>query len=94
MVAFPCLPVFPASKSLFCSVVITINQLSAQPPFTTKDGSTIRSILDRTIAPVSNQSLAEATVSPGGSTQRQVRLECMSLSGSRWMHPSVTLRAG
>ena len=26
---------------------MTINQLSEQAPFTTKDGSTIRSILDR-----------------------------------------------
>ena len=33
---------------------MTINQLSVQPPFTTKDGSTIRSILDRTNAPVGN----------------------------------------
>jgi mannose-6-phosphate isomerase-like protein (cupin superfamily) len=49
---------------------MTINQLSAQPPFTTKDGSTIRSILDRTNAPVELQSLAEATVPAGGATQR------------------------
>ena len=49
---------------------MTINRLSAQQPFTTKDGSTIRSILDRTNAPVQNQSLAEATVPAGGSTQR------------------------
>jgi len=37
---------------------MTINQLSEQAPFTTKDGSTIRSILDKTNAPVQNQSLA------------------------------------
>ncbi len=49
---------------------MTINQLSAQPPFTTKDGSTIRSILDRTNAPVQSQSLAEATVPVGQSTAR------------------------
>ena len=49
---------------------MTINQLSTQPHFTTKDGSTIRSILDRTNAPVELQSLAEATISAGGSTQR------------------------
>lgn len=49
---------------------MTINQLSAQPPFTTKDGSTIRSILDRTNAPVQNQSLAEATVPVGQPTER------------------------
>jgi mannose-6-phosphate isomerase-like protein (cupin superfamily) len=47
-----------------------VQNLSAQTPFTTKDGSTIRSILDRTNAPVQNQSLAEARVPAGGSTQR------------------------
>jgi mannose-6-phosphate isomerase-like protein (cupin superfamily) len=49
---------------------MTIVPISTQAPFTTKDGSTIRSILDRTNAPVANQSLAEATVPAGGSTQR------------------------
>ena len=49
---------------------MTINPLSDQPPFTTKDGSTIRSILDRTNAPVANQSLAEATVPVGRPTER------------------------
>lgn len=47
-----------------------VQNLSSQKPFTTKDGSTIRSILDRTNAPVENQSLAEASVPPGGTTQR------------------------
>ena len=49
---------------------MSIQNLSAQPPFITKDGSTIRSILDRTNAPVQNQSLAEARVPAGGTTQR------------------------
>lgn len=49
---------------------MTVQNLSAQQPFTTKDGSTIRSILDRTNAPVQNQSLAEAQVPAGTSTQR------------------------
>lgn len=49
---------------------MTVLPLDAQPPFTTKDGSTIRSILDRTNAPVRNQSLAEARVPAGGATQR------------------------
>src|SRR6187397_2184059 len=49
---------------------MTINPLSAQKPFTTKDGSTIRSILDRTNAPVEMQSLAEASLPAGGATQR------------------------
>ncbi len=44
--------------------------LEAQAPFTTKDGSTIRSILDRTNAPVAQQSLAEARVAAGGATER------------------------
>lgn len=47
-----------------------IQNLDAQSPFTTKDGSTIRSILDRTNAPVENQSLAEARVPTGSATQR------------------------
>ncbi len=49
---------------------MTVLNLNAQPPFTTKDGSTIRSLLDRTNAPVQLQSLAEATLPPHGSTQR------------------------
>ena len=49
---------------------MTINQLSAQLPFTTKDGSTIRSILDLTNAPVKNQSLAEANIPVGRPTER------------------------
>ena len=49
---------------------LTINHLDQQKPFITKDGSTIRSILDKTNAPVENQSLAEATVPAGGATER------------------------
>jgi mannose-6-phosphate isomerase-like protein (cupin superfamily) len=49
---------------------MTIVPISSQRPFTTKDGSTIRSILDRTNAPVANQSLAEATIPARGATQR------------------------
>jgi mannose-6-phosphate isomerase-like protein (cupin superfamily) len=49
---------------------MTVQNLSAQLPFITKDGSTIRSILDRTNAPVQNQSLAEASVPAGGRTER------------------------
>ena len=37
-------------------------------PFLTKDGSEIRSILDRTNSSAANQSLAEATLPPGGAT--------------------------
>ncbi len=41
-----------------------------QAPFTTKDGSTIRSLLDTSNAPVLNQSLAEANLTTGGKTER------------------------
>ena len=47
-----------------------IRQLDEQQPFTTADGSTIRSILDHTNAPVVNQSLAEARLPAGGETRR------------------------
>lgn len=46
-----------------------VENLNAQAPFTTKDGSTIRSILDRSNSPVQFQSLAEASLPQGGSTQ-------------------------
>jgi mannose-6-phosphate isomerase-like protein (cupin superfamily) len=49
---------------------MTVLNLADQTPFTTKDGSTIRSILDRTNAPVEKQSLAEASVPTGSATQR------------------------
>jgi len=49
---------------------MTVQNLSVQSPFITKDGSTIRSILDRTNAPVQNQSLAEARVRAGSRTER------------------------
>lgn len=47
-----------------------IRQLADQPPFTTKDGSTIRSILDQSNAPVMSQSLAEASLPAGIATER------------------------
>ena len=46
-----------------------IQQRDKAEPFQTKDGSIIRSLLDRTNAPVQNQSLAEATLPVGASTQ-------------------------
>jgi mannose-6-phosphate isomerase-like protein (cupin superfamily) len=49
---------------------MTVLNLAAQTPFVTKDGSVIRSILDLANAPVRQQSLAEATVPRGASTQR------------------------
>lgn len=47
-----------------------VQNLSSQKPFITKDGSRIRSILDLTNAPVHHQSLAEAFVPAGSSTDR------------------------
>ena len=47
-----------------------IRNLDEQTPFTTADGSTIRSILDKTNAPVAKQSLAEASLPPAGKTDR------------------------
>ena len=46
-----------------------VQNLQHQAPFTTKDSSTIRSILDRTNAPVRTQSLAEARLPSGAATQ-------------------------
>jgi mannose-6-phosphate isomerase-like protein (cupin superfamily) len=39
-------------------------------PFTTKDGSTIRVLLDARLGGAANQSLAEASLEPGQATQR------------------------
>ncbi len=47
-----------------------IRQRETQVPFTTKDGSTIRSLLDLSNAPVARQSLAEATLAAGAATDR------------------------
>src|SRR3981081_2569153 len=49
--------------------MIVLN-VSSQKPFTTKDGSRIRSILDSANAPVRNQSLAEAVILVGRATDR------------------------
>ncbi|MCL2660781.1 MAG: cupin domain-containing protein [Acidobacteriaceae bacterium] len=46
-----------------------IRNIESQKPFTTKDSSTIRSILDRANAPVQNQSLAEASLPAGARTE-------------------------
>jgi mannose-6-phosphate isomerase-like protein (cupin superfamily) len=47
-----------------------LRQHGQQAPFTTKDGSTIRSLLDLSNAPVVGQSLAEATLPAGTATER------------------------
>ena len=45
-----------------------IGNLADATPFTTKDGSTIREVAGPVSLPTDNQSLAEATVPPGGAT--------------------------
>lgn len=47
-----------------------IRNREQQTPFTTKDGSTIRSLLDLSNAPVRNQSLAEASLPAGAEIER------------------------
>lgn len=47
-----------------------IRNLDDATPFTTKDSSTIRSLLDLSNAPVRNQSLAEARLPAGAATER------------------------
>ena len=47
-----------------------IRSRAGAAPFTTTDGSTIRSLLDRSNAPVANHSLAEATIPAGDATVR------------------------
>jgi mannose-6-phosphate isomerase-like protein (cupin superfamily) len=47
-----------------------IRTLNAATPFVTADGSTIRSLLDLTTAPVRHQSLAEAAIAAGSATTR------------------------
>jgi mannose-6-phosphate isomerase-like protein (cupin superfamily) len=43
--------------------------IDASEPFITKDGSEIRELAGRVALPAANQSLAEATVPPGGTTE-------------------------
>jgi mannose-6-phosphate isomerase-like protein (cupin superfamily) len=47
--------------------------------FTTLDGSTIRVLLDAGLGGAANQSLAEATLAPGQSTQRHYHAETEEL---------------
>jgi mannose-6-phosphate isomerase-like protein (cupin superfamily) len=54
---------------------VEIRSREAAEPFTTADGSSIRSLLDRSNAPVAHQSLAEATIGPGEATARHYHRE-------------------
>ena len=52
-----------------------VRSLAEAEAFTTADGSTIRELLGIPTAPVQNQSLAEASLAPGQSTQRHYHAE-------------------
>lgn len=52
-----------------------LRNLDDAEPFTTADGSTIRELLNVIHAPTRNQSLAEASLPAGGSTQRHYHAE-------------------
>ncbi len=54
---------------------VEIRSRALAEPFVTADGSTIRSLLDRSNAPVVHQSLAEATIEAGEATVRHRHLE-------------------
>jgi len=49
---------------------------SQAAPFTTKDGSQIRELLAYRNSVIRNQSLAEATLAPGGATQEHYHVKC------------------
>lgn len=69
-------------------IVININD---SKPFTTKDGSTVRSVLDHSNAPVRNQSLAEATLPPGTSTTKHRHLKSEEIYYILSGHGSMTV---
>jgi mannose-6-phosphate isomerase-like protein (cupin superfamily) len=54
---------------------VEIRSLTQAESFTTKDGSTIRELLGLPTSSARNQSLAEATLPPGGATERHYHLE-------------------
>jgi mannose-6-phosphate isomerase-like protein (cupin superfamily) len=47
-----------------------VRAYSEAEPFITTDGSIIRSLLDLSVSPVANHSMAEAALPPGGRTER------------------------
>jgi mannose-6-phosphate isomerase-like protein (cupin superfamily) len=51
---------------------VHLANISASEPFVTKDGSTIREVAGRVSLPATHQSLAEATVVPGGETEEHL----------------------
>jgi mannose-6-phosphate isomerase-like protein (cupin superfamily) len=69
---------------------------NSSTPFITKDGSEIRSILDRTNSSAANQSLAEATLPPGAATDphRHPRTEEIYyiMRGAGWITVGIEQR--
>lgn len=68
--ACPSIPWIALAGGACFAAPMEVRQRDGQPPFTTRDGSTIRSLLDLSNAPVARQSLAEATIPAGGATER------------------------
>ena len=56
-----------------------VRSLAEAEPFTTKDGSSIRLLIDLTNSSAQNQSLAEATLPPHGETARHYHGESEEL---------------
>lgn len=56
-----------------------VRSLNQAEPFTTKDGSSIRLLIDLANSSTHNQSLAEATVPPDGATERHYHGESEEL---------------
>ncbi|MCU0257804.1 MAG: cupin domain-containing protein [Solirubrobacteraceae bacterium] len=56
-----------------------VSNLAAAESFVTADGSTIRELAGRVSAPARHQSLAEATVPPGGATTAHLHPEAEEL---------------
>jgi mannose-6-phosphate isomerase-like protein (cupin superfamily) len=54
---------------------VKIASLAAAAPFTTADGSTIRELFGQATTRAEKQSLAEASLPPGGSTERHYHRE-------------------
>lgn len=58
-----------------CGLVMDIRNLESAAPFTTKDGSEIRELLAHRNSAIRNQSLAEARLPPGTSTQEHYHIK-------------------
>ncbi len=66
-------------KHLRKTLSMDIRKYAEQKPFTTKDGSTVRSLLDFSNAAVQKKSLTAATLQFGGETYRHYHHVSQSL---------------